>query len=87
MGYITSPVILHALIFPTDAKAKGPILCIIIHKEIQIFWDNSVAAGEYLTTFQRIAVLSSSGQAIKSSEGKVLRSFTIKGCLVSSLLQ
>ena len=36
MGYITSPVILQALILPTDAKAKGEILCVIIHKEIQI---------------------------------------------------
>jgi hypothetical protein len=79
MGYITSPVILHALIFPTDAKTKREILCVIIHKWIQIFWDNSVAAGEYLTTSQRIAVLLSSGQAVKSSEFKVLRSFEIKG--------
>ena len=84
MDYITSPVILHALIFPNDAKAKGAILWLIIHKEIQIFWDNSVAAGEYLVTCQRIAVILSSGQAVKSSEGKVLPSFEIKGWQVSS---
>jgi len=40
-----------------------------MYKEIQIFWDNSMASVEYLTTFQRIGVILSSSKAVKSSEG------------------
>lgn len=66
---------LHCDVSPTDAKAKGRILYVMLLMEIQIFWYNCMATRKCITTFRRIAVLHLQVKQSNLPKTKVLRSF------------